>query len=82
MPRSPSLLGTSHFCEHCQKDTRFIPIHFALAQSGRSRATLYNWMKRSWIHWREEPNGRRLVCEEALTRQAVLRSRTDPGSPS
>jgi predicted DNA-binding transcriptional regulator AlpA len=70
MPRSPSLLGTQHFCEHCQKNSRFIPILFALALTGKSRATLYNWMKRSWIHWLEQPNGQRLICEEQLFRKA------------
>jgi predicted DNA-binding transcriptional regulator AlpA len=70
MPRSPSLFGTQHFCEHCQKDTRFMPIHFAMALTGKSRPTLYKWMKRSWIHWLEQPNGRRLICEEQLIRKA------------
>jgi len=70
MPRSPSLLGTSYFCEQCQKHTRLIPIHFALALTGKSRPTLYKWMKRSWIHWVEQPNGRRLICEEQLIRKA------------
>lgn len=69
MPRSPSLLGTHYFCEHCGKETRFIPINFALALTGKSRPTLYKWMKRCWIHWLEQPSGVRLICEEQLVRK-------------
>jgi predicted DNA-binding transcriptional regulator AlpA len=65
-----SLLSVVHFCEHCQKETRFIPIYYALALTGRSRPTLYYWMKRSWVHWIEEPSGRRLICEQGLIRKA------------
>jgi predicted DNA-binding transcriptional regulator AlpA len=61
-----SLLTVLHFCENCRKETRFVPVHYALALTGKSRATLYYWMKRSWIHWLEEPSGRRLICEQAL----------------
>jgi hypothetical protein len=66
MRHSRSLLGTFFFCKHCQKETRFVPIYYALALTGKSRPTLYYWMKRSWIHWLEEPSGRRLICEQAL----------------
>ncbi len=66
MSRSRSLLGTTFFCKHCQRETRFVPIHYALALTGKSRPTLYYWMKHSWIHWLEEPSGRRLICEQAL----------------
>jgi predicted DNA-binding transcriptional regulator AlpA len=65
-----ALLSTIHFCEHCQKETRFVPIYYALALTGRSRPTLYYWMKHSWIHWLELPSGRRLICEQALIRKA------------
>jgi hypothetical protein len=65
-----SLLSVIYFCEHCQKETRFVPIYYALALTGKSRPTLYYWMKRSWIHWLEQPSGRRLICEQALIRKA------------
>ena len=65
-----SLLSVIYFCEHCQKETRFVPIYYALALTGKSRPTLYYWMKRSWIHWLEQPSGRRLICEQALVRKA------------
>jgi hypothetical protein len=47
-----------------------VPIYYALVLTGRSRPTLYYWMKHSWIHWLEEPSGRRLICEQALIRKA------------
>ena len=65
-----SLLSLIYFCEHCQKETRFVPIYFALALTGKSRPTLYYWMKNSWIHWIEQPSGRRLICEQGLIRKA------------
>jgi len=65
-----SLLSVIYFCEHCQKETRFVPIYYALALTGKSRPTLYYWMKHSWIHWLEQPSGRRLICEQGLIRKA------------
>jgi len=47
---SRSLLSASFFCEHCQKDAKFLPIHFAHALAGVSRRTIYYWMQRGWIH--------------------------------
>jgi len=64
-----SLLSTGIFCEQCQKNTRFLPIPFALALTGVSRSTVYNWMKRAHIHWLELPSGRRLICEHSLFRR-------------
>ena len=66
---SRSLLSASFFCEHCQKDTRFLPIHFAVALTGVSRRTIYYWMEHGWIHWRELPSGRRVICQNSLSRQ-------------
>jgi hypothetical protein len=66
MKLSRSLRSTALFCHHCQKHARFLPIHFAHVESDVSRATLYNWMDRGWIHWLERPNGRRMICEESL----------------
>ncbi len=58
------------FCDHCQKETHFLPVRFAVAQAGVSRSTMYYWMDRSWIHWRELPSRRRIICKESLSRQA------------
>lgn len=65
-----SLISAAFFCETCQKQTRFLPIHFALAVAGVSRSTMYYWMERGWIHWRELPSGRRVICQDSLSRQA------------
>jgi predicted DNA-binding transcriptional regulator AlpA len=67
MGSSRSLFSSSFFCEYCQKETKFLAIHFAIALTGRSRSTLYRWMEREWIHWRELPSGRRLICQESLS---------------
>ena len=37
---------------------------------GVSRSTIYYWMERGWIHWREVPSGRRVICEASLSRDA------------
>jgi hypothetical protein len=66
MSRSRSLLGTIVFCEHCQKETRFMPIHFAIQEIGVSRTTLYYWMQRELVHWLELPSGRPLICQQSL----------------
>jgi len=70
MGRSQSLLSAAFFCEHCQNNTRFLPIHFACAVTGVSRRTIYYWMERDWVHWRELPSGRRVICQESLSHPA------------
>ena len=61
-----SLLYASFFCEGCLKETKFLPIPFAVLLADVSRSTVYRWMDREWIHWRELPNSRRLICLESL----------------
>jgi predicted DNA-binding transcriptional regulator AlpA len=63
---SSSLLYSNLFCKTCRKQAAFLPIHLAVILTGNSRRTLYRWMERGWIHWRELPNGRRLLCQESL----------------
>jgi len=58
------------FCENCRKETKFLPIHTSLQAAGISRSTVYYWMDRAWIHWRELPSGRRVICQESLSHQA------------
>jgi predicted DNA-binding transcriptional regulator AlpA len=66
-----SLLSARFFCHHCQKETHFLPIQFAVALAGVSRSTMYYWMDRRWIHWRELPSRRRIICKESLSHQSV-----------
>jgi len=65
-----SLTSARFFCEHCQKETQFLPVHFAVALTGVSRSTMYYWMDRRWVHWRELPSRRRVICKESLSHQA------------
>lgn len=47
-----------------------MPIRNTILLAGVSRSTVYYWMDRAWIHWRELPSGRRVICQESLSRQA------------
>ena len=68
MAFSGSLVSAAFFCEHCHKETKFLPLHSAIALAGVSRSTIYYWMEHRWVHWRESPSGRRLICEDSLSR--------------
>ena len=39
MAFSRPLLSSAFFCEHCQKETKFLPLHSAVAMAGVSRST-------------------------------------------
>lgn len=47
-----------------------MPIRKTILMAQVSRSTVYYWMDRAWIHWRELPSGRRIICQESLSRQA------------
>ena len=47
-----------------------MPIRSTILIAGVSRSTVYYWMDRAWIHWRELPSGRRIICQESLSHQA------------
>jgi hypothetical protein len=57
------------FCECCQGHRRFVPISLAMQIAEVSRSTVYYWMDRQWVHWRELPSGRRVICEASLSRR-------------
>jgi len=64
-------LPSAHFfCEHCKKETQFLPIRCTVTLTGVSRSTIYYWMERRWIHWLELPSHRRVICKESLSHQA------------
>jgi predicted DNA-binding transcriptional regulator AlpA len=65
-----SLSSARFFCECCQKETHFLPIRSATAITGVSRSTMYYWMDRQWVHWRELPSRRRIICKQSLSHQA------------
>ncbi len=58
------------FCETCQKESNFLPIHMVIKIAGVRRSTIYYWLERGWVHCLELPSGRRLICEASLTRPA------------
>ena len=60
------------FCEHCQKESNFLPIYLATKIDGVSRSTIYYWIERGWVHCRELPSGRRVICEASLSHPANL----------
>jgi hypothetical protein len=58
------------FCEQCQKETKFLGISATRQVAGVSRSTMYYWMEHAWIHWREVPSGRRVICQASLSHRA------------
>ena len=58
------------FCENCQKESNFLPIHLVTKIACVSRSTIYYWMGHDWVHWRELPSGRRVICETSLSHPA------------
>jgi predicted DNA-binding transcriptional regulator AlpA len=58
------------FCDRCQKETKFLGISATRQAAGVSRSTMYYWMQHAWIHWRELPSSRRVICQESLSHRA------------
>ena len=56
-------------CETCGEERELVPVYRSAMFSGVSRATIYHWMRKGWIHWVESPSGRRLVCVGSLARR-------------
>ena len=74
MALTRGLLSAHFFCEHCQREARFLTIHFAVNLTGVSRRTIYNWMEKDLVHWRQLPSGRRLICEQSLSHPSTSSS--------
>ena len=68
MSFSQPLPTARFFCEECGRETRFLPMHVARSFAGVSRTTMYYWIRRDWVHCRELASGRRVVCQESLSR--------------
>jgi hypothetical protein len=71
MRSSPTLPTARFFCEECGRETRFLPMHKARSIAGISRTTMYYWIQRDWVHSRELASGRRVVCQESLSRRSL-----------
>ncbi|PYU32716.1 MAG: hypothetical protein DMG31_10235 [Acidobacteria bacterium] len=67
-----ALTCTTFFCRRCRKETKFLPIHFAVAATGVSRASFYRWMERRFIHYRELPTGHRMLCLDSIRKVAAI----------
>ena len=67
-----ALTCTTFFCGRCRKETKFLPIHFAVAATGVSRASFYRWMERRFIHYRELPTGHRMLCLDSIRKVAAI----------
>jgi predicted DNA-binding transcriptional regulator AlpA len=63
-------------CDVCQRETRFLSLQNSMKSAGVCRSTMYYWMERGWIHWRELPSGRRMICYNSLSRPAVSETRS------
>jgi len=61
------------FCETCKKQTAFLPVYRAQYVAGVSRSTIHYWMRHAWVHWRELPSGRRVLCVESLSQRSTSR---------
>jgi hypothetical protein len=70
MSFSQPLPTARFFCEECGRETRFLRMHIARSFAGVSRTTMYYWIQRNWVHSRELASGRRVVCQESLSRRA------------
>jgi hypothetical protein len=58
------------YCDCCRKETVFLSINKTIEFALVSRSTIYHWKDRDWIHWRELPSGRRVICQDSLSHPA------------
>jgi len=65
-------------CDVCQQESRFLSLQNSMRSAGVCRSTIYYWMERRWIHWRELPSGRRMICYNSLSRSARSETRSLP----
>ena len=70
-----ALTCTTFFCKQCSRETKFLPIHFALAVSGVSRASFYRWMERGIVHYQELQTGHRMLCLDSIRKVAAIDAR-------
>jgi predicted DNA-binding transcriptional regulator AlpA len=67
-------------CDVCQRETRFLSVQCSVRSAGVCRSTIYYWMERGWIHWRELPSGRRIICHNSLSRPTATTGTSVPVS--
>jgi hypothetical protein len=57
-----------YFCQYCQCETPHGNVLQAARIAQVTRATIYNWKKRSLIHGVLRPSGRSFICVNSLLR--------------
>jgi predicted site-specific integrase-resolvase len=58
------------FCGDCACEREAVPIYKAMALVGVSRATIYRWIERGWVHGVQLPSGRQMICRDSLVSHA------------
>jgi predicted DNA-binding transcriptional regulator AlpA len=56
-------------CDQCNCEVKFLRLHQVMITVGVCRSTVYYWMQKGWIHWRELPSGRRLICLNSIAQK-------------
>lgn len=59
------------YCDKCETERDLVPIHKAIFLAGVSRSTIYYWIDKGWVHWKELASGRRVICMESLFKNRV-----------
>jgi len=63
------------FCDQCRKETKSLPMKFAIAVTGAGRSSLYRWMDNGLIHYRELATKHRLLCLDSIRKVTAIDSR-------
>lgn len=54
------------YCDECHTERDLLPIYRAVAIAGVSRSTIYYWIGKNWVHWKQLASGRRVICRASL----------------
>ncbi len=55
-----------YFCVACGRATKHCSVSAAATQAQVSRTTIYEWLRRSLLHYVVHASGRKYICEESL----------------
>jgi hypothetical protein len=62
------------YCDQCKAERDLLPIYRAVAVVGVSRSTIYYWIDKKWVHWKELASGRRVICLHSLVHSSSTSS--------
>lgn len=57
-----------HYCPVCTEQTPHHNVSRSAEIAQVTRATIYHWLHKGWIHYLIRPSGRKLICERSLSR--------------